>query len=516
MKVCVIGAGIAGLVTAKTLTKDGFDVHIIECDSNLGGTWAPSRIYPGLRTNNSKLTYAFSDFPYPDSVDTFPYAEDVRSYLESYADHFSIRSRIRFNQEVFNVSRVAGDGDRLEVTSRSTLGESEETIETFDFVVICNGVFHIPNIPAIEGRDEFGGRVLHSSEVTESTYKPDEKVIVVGSGKSALDCAAWAARNGVSPTLVFRQPHWMAPRFLPGGIPGDWFFFTRFMELFLRYYHSDRIERFMHSVGKQLVRLWWGLYSFLWRKEHKMPAVLTPDHSLPVGIERVGVGGDIYAAVNEGLAEVRRGSIIKFEKDGILLDNGDHLPADSVIFATGWQQSVAFLSADLRNEIVREGRFRLYRQLLPPRIKNIGFNGYASSFACQLNAEIGAHWLSEHFLGTLKLPSVNQMNEEIDRAHLWADENLPYRGTEGFVGPHLSHYVDDLIRDMGLETKRKSNFIKEYLTTYLASRFANLNEERRRAREQIKKPTHFYFSALHALLILGAVILLWLLYPNSP
>ena len=193
--VCVIGAGIAGLVTAKTLAQDGFDVLVIERDSNLGGTWAPSRTYPGLRTNNSKQTYEFSDFPYPDSTNTFPYAEDVRGYLESYADSFDIRSSIRFNQEVCDVSRASGDRDRWTVTSRSTDGANEETKKEFDFVVICTGVFHIPSIPAIEGMEEFGGRILHSSVVSESTYRPGEKLIVVGGGKSAFDCAAWAARN---------------------------------------------------------------------------------------------------------------------------------------------------------------------------------------------------------------------------------------------------------------------------------------------------------------------------------
>ena len=86
--VAVVGAGIAGLVTAKTLTQDGFDVSVFEKDKYLGGTWSKSRTYPGLRTNNTKHTYEFSDHIYPDSADTFPRAEEVRDFLESYADQF--------------------------------------------------------------------------------------------------------------------------------------------------------------------------------------------------------------------------------------------------------------------------------------------------------------------------------------------------------------------------------------------------------------------------------------------
>jgi cation diffusion facilitator CzcD-associated flavoprotein CzcO len=480
--VCVIGAGIAGLVTAKTLAQDGFDVRIIERDSNLGGTWAPSRTYPGLRANNSKHTYAFSDFPYPDSTELFPYAEDVRGYLESYADNFDIRSSIRFNQEVCEISRAADDPERLEVTYRSTDGTNEETTSDFDFVAVCNGVFHIPNIPLVEGMEEFGGRILHSSEVTETTYRPGEKIIVVGGGKSAFDCAAWAARQGNTPTLVFRRAQWMAPRFLPGGrVPGDSLVTSRFLGLFLRYYHSSRINRFWHGAGKPLIRLWWGLISFAWPKDLKMPPVMTPDERLPAGIEKIGVGGEIFAAVNNGSADAICGSIKRFTMDGVELDQGAKLSADVVIFATGWQQNLSFLDEQLRDQIAPAGYPRLFRHILPPSVTNIGFVGYASSFACQLTAEIGAHWLSEQFLGNLDLPSVDEMNQEIDLAHSWADLHLPNRGTEDFVGPYISHYVDDLMVDMGLETRRTGSVMKEYLTAFRASRFAGVAGERRRS-----------------------------------
>ena len=116
---------------------------------------------------------------------------------------------------------------------------------------------------------------------------------------------------------------------------------------------------------------------------------------------------------------------------------------------------------------------------------HIGFIGYASSFACQLTAEVGAHWLSEQFLGKLALPSVDEMNEEIDLAHSWANLNLPNRGTEGFIGPYISNYVDDLIVDMGLNTRRTDSFVREYLTVFRASRFAGLADERRRSQDAV-------------------------------
>jgi len=82
-RVCVIGAGIAGLVTAKVLREDGFDIVVLEKEATIGGVWAASRTYPGLRTNNPRESYAFSDHPYPATADAFPTAEQVRAYLKS-------------------------------------------------------------------------------------------------------------------------------------------------------------------------------------------------------------------------------------------------------------------------------------------------------------------------------------------------------------------------------------------------------------------------------------------------
>ena len=278
----------------------------------------------------------------------------------------------------------------------------------------------------------------------------------------------------------------MAPRFLPGGrIPGDWLVTSRLMALFLRYYHTNSIGLLMHSLGRPLVRLWWGLIALGWRKDHQMPAELIPEETLPAGIEKAGVGSELYDAVNKGAAQPVRGSVSGFTTDGVELADGTVLPSDVVIFATGWRQRVAFLSQELQDEIVGDGYNRLYRQILPPTVQRLGFVGYASSFACQLTAEIGAHWLSEHFLGGLRLPSVDEMNQEIDRVHAWADEHLPNRGTEGFVGPYLSPYVDDLMTDMGLPVRRVKSFVGEYFGIFRASRprYAGLAEERRDARE---------------------------------
>ena len=95
-RVCIVGAGVAGLATAKVLLADDFEVVLFEKERTLGGVWCESRTYPSLRTNNPRETYHFSDHPYPPSTNDYPTAEQVRDYLHSYAERFGVADHIRF------------------------------------------------------------------------------------------------------------------------------------------------------------------------------------------------------------------------------------------------------------------------------------------------------------------------------------------------------------------------------------------------------------------------------------
>jgi dimethylaniline monooxygenase (N-oxide forming) len=217
-----------------------------------------------------------------------------------------------------------------------------------------------------------------------------------------------------------------------------------------------------------------------------MARSLVPDHPLPTGFENIGIGVEFYDVLRRGQLVTKRARIARFEgPTTILLDTGDRVEADVVISATGWQQRLDFLDSELRREVLKDGRFHLYRHILPPRAPRVGFIGYASSIACQLTSEIAAHWLSQCFRGELKLPAVADMERDISRVHAWANEVFPAR-TEGyFVGPFVAHYIDELMRDMRLETHRTRHLLYEYFTPFWPPRYRDVGEDRRRARLSI-------------------------------
>ena len=194
-------------------------------------------------------------------------------------------------------------------------GEEQADVEilAFDFVAVCNGVFHEPYIPKYEGMDEFSGRVIPSCDVTTEIYNACKHPVVVGGGKSGLDSATAAAQLGLMPTVIVRRPIWIAPRFVGGLVPGDFLLLTRMSSRLLPYHHLRGIEKFLHGAGKVIPKAFWQTFSFIFRKVLGMPSDLTPD-PLPKGLEQIGVGGEFFVELNAGRAAAKRGIVKRFEK----------------------------------------------------------------------------------------------------------------------------------------------------------------------------------------------------------
>jgi len=482
--VCIIGGGVAGLVSAKVLKRDGFEVTVYEKEATIGGVWAKSRAYPGLRSNNPKEAYAFSDFDYPVSADDFPTAGQIRSYLESYAEYFGLKPHIRLNTEVLSVSRRNRGSNDMQpgfFVEVCPAGKAEEaTTREFRFLVICNGVFSEPQIPDIEGMEHFEGTILHSSLLTGEEIVKGKKVVVVGAGKSALDCAKFAAQQAGSTTLVFRKPHWMIPRYF-GRTRVDYLLFNRFSEnIFPAYHKASKSERVIRAAVSPLLLLWRTVVGKVVKRKSGMPDEMVPDVPVTKGIENNGIGDEFYQILNEGLASTRRGRIASFNGGKKLqLDTGEQIEADVVIFATGWVQNISFLEQELKQEIRKSGFFQLYRHILPPRERQLGFVGYASSGNAPLTSEISAHWLSQYFRGELALPEEQEMNEEIARVRRWAKKVFSHRNDGYFIGAYVSSYLDELLTDMGLPTRRAESFFKEHFYPAWAMRYRKVEDERK-------------------------------------
>ena len=486
-RIAIVGAGLSGLVTAKTFLEEGFQVALFETETEVGGVWARSRRYPGVTTQNPRDTYAFSDFPMPRHYPEFPTGAQVQAYLAAYAEHFGVTPHVRFSTRVLAVEPVSGGGMAgWVVRSAPVDGSAEARTEHFDFVAVCNGTYSAPFVPDVEGMDAFraaGGTVLHSTQFHDPAQVEGKRVVVVGGAKSAADVAMAAVDSAARTTLVFRRPGWRMPKRFFGLVPLRYVLTTRFSESLFRDRELRGMERVLHTAGAPAVWLFWRGIEAVLRTTFRLRACgMVPDDRIErlvncmLGLETDG----FFRAVRTGRIAAVRSGIRALHAGAVETDSGRRIPADVVVFGTGFRQEVPFLAASVRRHVVDDdGVFHLYRNILHPDVPRLGFVGYNASLYSQLTSEIAARWLARHFLGRVPLPPRAAMLRHVAQRWAWVRENRP-RGTANgtCIIPFTFHYVDDLLREMGARTVRRPHRrLRDLMLPVDPSAYADLKAE---------------------------------------
>ncbi|MEU0277734.1 NAD(P)/FAD-dependent oxidoreductase [Streptomyces sp. NPDC006195] len=490
MRIGIVGAGVAGLTTAKVLKQAGHDVVVFDRTPDVGGVWSETRRYPGLSTQSPKTQYALSDFPMPKELPEWPGGAQVQGYLAAYARHFGLDAHLRLRTEVTRV-RASGGGWIVDVREadvrdgdvqdgdvqdgdvrdddvesggvREGGGNGAPSTERFDRLVVANGVFCEPALPAYPGLDEFtaaGGRLCAGNAFHDAEEARDKHVLVVGYGKSACDVAVPVSATAASTDVVARQLLWKVPRRIGGFLNFKMLLLTRMGEALFRYRRLRGVERFLHGPGNGLRRRMLNSIGSVSVRQYGLEALdLVPKgHMEHIIRGAIGLGTEgFFEAVTTGAITVRRDRTItrlfaRGDRPFAELSDGTTLPADLVVCATGFTQGVPFLAEDVRRQLLDEhGNFMLYRQILPLGVPGLYFNGYNSSLFSPLNAEMAALWIAADLGGLLPLPGpaarrqavVDQlafMDEATDRHHC--------RGTK--IIPFSVHNADEVLNDLDL------------------------------------------------------------------
>lgn len=497
MRACVVGAGPAGIVAAKVLLEDGFNVTVFDKYQRVGGIWSPGGCYDGLHNQAPRRIFEFADLPNRLHMAS---AEDTQRYLETYAETFGVLERLRPATEVISVRPVEGP-ERMGacgwlVESRPA-GDTAAPVcsESFDYVAVASGAHHHVQLPELPGRELFGGTVVHSNEVRAGMFA-GRRVVVVGGGKSAMDLVTRASREAASAMIVQRSVSWMIPeRFLLGLVGNKWILYSRLTEALLPRYHDPACIRPVDRLDERLKRALWRLITrdmLITTGLCRLPSELRPARPLPFHLAHAGVMPRGYTrAVRRGLIDARIGVVQAYADKGLRMTTGEEVAADVVVFATGHQKVFPFL--DLRVQVHDPGgRLRLYRGIVPPGADRLGFVGFRQVFNNPMGVEITAHWLAAYFQAALRrIPSEQEMQEAIDARLAWQEQVLP--GSQGYdFGPYDIHCADELLHDMGLPYRRARNLLAEYLLPAgVAHRYTGLTAERRtrRLRESSDVPT---------------------------
>ncbi|MEW2915339.1 NAD(P)/FAD-dependent oxidoreductase [Leisingera sp. JC11] len=478
----IIGAGISGLTTAKNLSRIGISCTIYDRNPKLGGVWADG--YHGFGVQIPKDLYEFPDFPLPENVSHYTPGPEFQKYMEDYCDHFGIRDCLQLGTRVTALRR-SGDGWALEVENERGTNNVQA-----DLVVIATGLYsETPQMPEIEGQDRFLGEVLHSSQVKDIEVLRGRRVAVVGYGKSACDIAGAAIGVADEVHLVFRSAHWPVPRKLLGLLPFKWGMLTRLVAAMIPpYVRPTPIVRFLHTAGYPLPWIFWRVVELLLRTQQKLGTKiangnnLVPEHPIEFDayseVTMVPRPGFIDS-IRSGEISAHRSGLQRFTEKKLILEDGDTLPVDCVVFGTGWKTGFDFLPQDLRTAMGEEpDGIYLYRHILHPDTPNLAFVGRASSFMSVTTFALQARWLSEVVAGNIALPKEEDMRASIDALKRWKQSWMPEGAARSAtLLLHMAHYHDELLLDMGSEPLRKEGFlapVKELLVPYQASDFQDV------------------------------------------
>lgn len=472
----VIGAGISGLVTAKTCLEYGYKVLVFEKEKELGGVWASSRRYPGVETQNTKDTYYFSDFPMRKKIPEWPSGEQVQSYLIDYAKKFNIFPLIQFSHEVTN----------LKFQNNQWIIHGKNVVNGFtwhtDFLIICNGTFSEPFIPEIPGMQSFvdaGGEVLHSTKFHSTEKSKDKRIAVVGYGKSANDLITAASQTAAASFLIFREAKWKIPRYVK-GINMKYLLLNRLGESFIKPADQhNKLDKFIHKIGMARKMLSF-MESYIIQKQMLRELNLVPD----VGIREQAFGEisletpSFFKKIKDGKIITKRGQIVSFNGKQIMLSNGDQIECDLVVFAAGFKQTIRFLPDDLKQKLLdKDGNYILYRHILPAGIHSLAFVGYNSSIQTPLSSEFGALWVCEYLKGRITKPTKAQIIKEGTEFIRWRSQFRQNAASSGLsTMPGTVHHVDRLLKDMNTALPFLS-LIPDWLLTTKPGRYKKVKKK---------------------------------------
>lgn len=426
-RVCVIGAGTSGLVTAKALADRGLDFECHEASDRVGGLWVfknkngRSAAYRSLHINTSRDRMQLRDYPMPASYPDYPRHELLASYLTDYAEHFDLLDHIRFDSEVTRVSPEAGG---------YTVTTSDGASRHFDAVVVANGHHWSPRLPDPPAPGRFDGVELHSHDYVDPTEPHDlrgKRVVVVGLGNSAVDIACELGRDthGGRVYLSVRRGAWILPRYVLGR-PLDQVGATR-----------APVPRWLMQP---LAELWYRVAV----GDPTRFGLPKPDHRL----------GDAHPTVSsELLTQIGSGAIVAkpaiSERDGSKLrfrDGSEH-EVDAIIYATGYEISFpffdpAFLSAP-------DNELPLYLRVFHPRVPGVYFVGLCQPLGPLMPiAEAQAKLVAAELAGEYRLPPSDEMEAAARR------ERARVRRRFGDSQRHTMQLdFDQYLRDLARETE---------------------------------------------------------------
>lgn len=398
--VLIIGAGLSGIGGACHLRRNCPDrsFMILESREASGGTWDLFR-YPGIRSDSDMYTFGYGFKPWSDKS-SIADGHKILRYIREAAAEYDVEQHIRYQHKVLSAN-WSSTNQRWLVTAE--LGDTGEQV-TIDcqFIFSCSGYYDYDQgyTPEFAGIDKFKGQVVHAQHWPEKLNYKDKRVVVIGSGATAVTLVPTMSKDTASLVMLQRSPTYIAsvPKEQPLAeklrkwLPDRWVFrLTRWSRVFFQIY----LYQLSRKKPQQLKKLLLGRVRQEMGPDYDVDTHFTPDYN-PWDQRLCAVpDGDLFAAIREGRAEVVTDHIDHFNKEGIELKSGQQLDADIVVLATGLNLKFAGgVQYSVDNRVLDFTEHFIFRGMMFSGLPNMAFTvGYTNS-SWTLKADLTAKYVS--------------------------------------------------------------------------------------------------------------------------
>ena len=336
--VVIVGAGLSGVGAACHLRRScpGKSFVLLEGREAIGGTWDLFR-YPGIRSDSDMYTFGYAFEPWKGDK-ALADGPAIRAYVQDTARKYDVDTQVRFGHRV---TRLSWSSAAAEWTIEVTRSDGSSVRFTAGFVWMCTGYYRYDagHTPVFAGRERFRGRIVHPQHWPEDLDYSGQRVVVIGSGATAVTLVPALAARAAHVTMLQRTPTYIVSRpgvdraamWLRKRLPTKTAYAaTRWKNVLMGKAFYDFCRAFPAQARKLIAA---GVKKEVGGAADAaafQPAYAPWDQRLCLVPD-----GDLFAAIRSGKADVVTGTIDTFTEDGVRLTSGEVLPADAIVTATG-------------------------------------------------------------------------------------------------------------------------------------------------------------------------------------
>ena len=393
--VLIVGAGLSGIGAAYHLKEKcpGKTFAILEGRDAIGGTWDLFR-YPGIRSDSDMHTLGYNFKPWKEEK-SIADGPSIWNYVNETADENEIRQHIRFNHLVKD-AKWSTDEARWTVEAEN---QGEFVQFTCNFLYMCSGYYNYEKgyTPEFEAIEDFKGTIVHPQFWPEDLDYTGKRVIVIGSGATAMTLVPAMAEDAASITMVQRSPTYVvsAPdkdkiantlrKFLPAKLAYN---ITRFKNITLQGYMYNRTRVKPAKIKKLLL----GMVRKELGDDYDVDTHFTPSYNPWDQRLCLVPNSDLFQAIRSGKATVVTDLIDRFTEKGLKLQSGEELEADIIVTATGLNlKLLGGMTVSVDNEAVDFPKTFSYKGMMysdvPNLVQTFGYINASWTLRADLTAE---------------------------------------------------------------------------------------------------------------------------------